>query len=132
MKTRVIQNDDSDSSDDEPPTPEGQPAHHTNLTGRIGRWSARHRTIAIVGWFAFVVASFFVGSAVIGAKQATEANGPGESGRAAAILDESFKQPAGETVLIQSDSLQASDPAFTAATRAASSARSRPTATRPS
>ena len=35
-----------------------------------------------------------------------------------AILDEGFKQPAGETVLIQSDSLQASDPAFDAAIRA--------------
>jgi RND superfamily putative drug exporter len=119
MKTRVIQHEPDDSGrNDEGAPAQGRPAHHTNLTGRIGRWSARHRTIAIVGWFAFVVASFFVGSAVIGAKQATEANGPGESGRAAAILDESFKQPAGETVLIQSDSLQASDPAFTAATRA--------------
>ena len=41
--------------------------------------------------------------------------GPGESGRADRILDAGFKQPAGESVLIQSGSLDASDPAFAAA-----------------
>ena len=117
MKTRVIQNDAEEPPHDGRATPAGEP-RRTNFTGRIGRWSAHHRKTAIFGWFAFVIASFFIGSSVIGAKQATEANGPGESGRAAAILDESFKQPAGETVLIQSDSLQATDPAFVAATRA--------------
>jgi RND superfamily putative drug exporter len=119
MKTRVIQ--------DEPPQPmpgsQGdeesiQHRHPTNLTGRIGRWSANHRKLAIFGWLAFVVAAFFVGSSVIGAKQATEYTGQGESGRALEILDESFKQPAAETVLVQSDSLQADAPAFVAATRA--------------
>ena len=92
--------------------------HPTNLSGRMGRWSAHHRKTAILGWLAFVVASFFVGSSVIGAKQATDTSGPGESGRAAEILDESFKQPAAESVLIQSDSLEASAPEFVAATRA--------------
>ena len=51
-------------------------------------------------------------------KQATEFSGPGESGRALEILDESFQRPAAETVLIQSDSLEARDPEFVAATRA--------------
>ena len=36
--------------------------------------------------------------------------GPGESGRMDAILDEGFKQPAGESVLIQSDSLRVERP----------------------
>ena len=63
-------------------------------------------------------ASFAVGMFVIGAKQATDFSGPGESGRALTILDEGFKQPAGESVLIQSDSLKAGDPAFEAAIRA--------------
>jgi RND superfamily putative drug exporter len=44
-------------------------------------------------------------------------SGPGESGRVDRILDAGFKQPAGESVLIQSGSLRASDPAFTAATK---------------
>ena len=41
-------------------------------------------------------------------------SGVGESGRAARILDAGFKQPAGETVLVQSQTLDASDPAFRA------------------
>ena len=89
--------------------------HSRNVAARMGRWSARHRKIAIFGWLAFVVASFAVGFFVVGAKQITDASGPGESGRASAILDEGFKQPAGETVLIQSESLRAREPAFAAA-----------------
>ncbi len=92
--------------------------HSKNIAARMGRWSANHRKTAIFGWLAFVFASFFVGSSVIGAEQATEFSGPGESGRALEILDESFHRPAAETVLIQSDSLRASDPEFVAATRA--------------
>ena len=45
----------------------------------------------------------------------SNAPGPGESGRVDRILDAGFKQPAGESVLIQSRSLRVSDPAFTAA-----------------
>jgi hypothetical protein len=29
----------------------------TNIAGRIGRWSARHRKTAIFGWLAFIVLS---------------------------------------------------------------------------
>ena len=43
------------------------------------------------------------------------AKGPGESGRMDKILDAGFKQPAGESVLIQNRSLQAGTPAFAAA-----------------
>ncbi len=89
-----------------------------NIAARMGRWSAHHRKIAVFGWLAFVVASFAIGSFVIGAKQATDASLPGESGRANTILEDGFKQPAGESILIQSDSLQASAPAFDAAIRA--------------
>ena len=93
------------------------PSHSPNLAARMGRWSARHRKIAIFGWLAFVFASFAIGMFVIGPKQANDASGPGESGRASSILDEGFKQPAGESVLIQSDALRTSDPAFNAAIR---------------
>jgi uncharacterized membrane protein YdfJ with MMPL/SSD domain len=93
------------------------PKESLNFTARVGRWSAHHRKTAIFGWLAFVFVSFALGMFVIGAKQATDASGPGESGRAAAILEEGFKQPAGETVLIQSDSLQTSAPEFDRAIR---------------
>lgn len=48
----------------------------------------------------------------------SETSGPGESGRADTILCEDFRQPAGEEVLIQSDSLTTNDPAFKAAVQA--------------
>jgi RND superfamily putative drug exporter len=43
------------------------------------------------------------------------AAGPGESGRMDQILDAGFEQPAAESILVQSTSLSATDPAFTAA-----------------
>ncbi len=36
----------------------------TNVAARMGRWSARHRKIAIFGWLAFVIVSFVIGAAV--------------------------------------------------------------------
>ena len=87
----------------------------TNIAARMGRWSARHRKTAIFGWLAFVVAAVVIGGA-IGTKQLGDNDTlPGESGRAARILDEAFDQPAEETVLVQSDTLTADDPAFRAA-----------------
>ena len=87
----------------------------TNVAARMGRWSARHRKTAIFGWLAFVVAAVVLGGA-LGTKQLTDTDTlPGESGRAARILDDGFKQPAGETVLVQSSTLTADSPAFRAA-----------------
>ena len=99
MKTRVIQNDP-----DEPGRQDArgaaEPKPMTNLAGRIGRWSAHHRKIAIFGWLAFVFVSFAVGMFVIGAKQATDVSGPGESGRALAILGYSHGQWAGGPIAL--------------------------------
>ena len=118
MKTRVIQTEtEQPSPSDERPPDAVEPGCPTNLSGRMARWSARHRKIAVFGWLAFVLVAFAVGTFVVGAKQATDATGPGESGRANTILEEGFKQPAGESVLIQSESLQADAPAFVAAVR---------------
>jgi RND superfamily putative drug exporter len=87
----------------------------TNLAARMGRWSARHRKTAIFGWLAFVVAAVVLGGA-LGTKQLTDTDTlPGESGRAARMLDDGFKQPAGETVLVQSSKHTADSPAFRAA-----------------
>ena len=120
MKTTIIQDDSNELKPERSETTEevGVRRHPTNLSGRMGRWSAHHRKTAILGWLAFVVASFFVGSSVIGAKQATDTSGPGESGRALTILDDGFKQPASESVLVQSDTLKTTAPEFVAATRA--------------
>jgi uncharacterized membrane protein YdfJ with MMPL/SSD domain len=85
-----------------------------NLTARAARWSAAHWKTATFGWLALVFVAFALGS-MVGTKQVDQnAPGPGESGRMQKILDEGFKQPVGESVLIQSRSARADDPAFTA------------------
>jgi RND superfamily putative drug exporter len=86
-----------------------------NVAARVGRWSASHWKTATFGWLALVVVAFGIGGQV-GTKQIDpNAKGPGESGRMDKILDAGFKQPAGESVLIQNRSLQAGTPAFAAA-----------------
>jgi len=89
--------------------------HHLNLAARMGRWSAGHWKTATFGWLAFVIAAFAIGGAVGPKTLDPNRSGPGESGRMDRILDDGFKQPAGESVLIQSSSLRAGDPAFKAA-----------------
>jgi len=88
---------------------------HLNLAARMGRWSAGHWKTATFGWLAFVIVAFAIGGAVGTKTIDPNTAGPGESGRMDRILDAGFKQPAGESVLIQSDSIRTSDPAFKAA-----------------
>ena len=86
-----------------------------NLAARMGSWSAAHWKTATFGWLGLVVVAFAVGGQV-GTKQIDpNAKGPGESGRMDKILDAGFKQPAGESILIQNRSLQTGTPAFAAA-----------------
>jgi RND superfamily putative drug exporter len=91
--------------------------NRNNIAARMGRWSATHWKTATFGWLAFVVVAFGIGG-LVGMKS-IDANepGPGESGRMDRILDAGFPQPAGETVLIQSSTLRATDPQFRAAVR---------------
>src|SRR5947208_15977948 len=86
-----------------------------NLAARMGRWSADHWKTATFGWLALVLVAFALGNAVGMTSVDDNAPGPGESGRMDKILAAGFKQPAGESVLIQSRSLRTGDPAFTAA-----------------
>jgi uncharacterized membrane protein YdfJ with MMPL/SSD domain len=86
-----------------------------NLAARMGRWSASHWKTATFGWLAFVLVAFALGGAVGTNMIDANAPGPGESGRMDRILDAGFEQPAGENVLVQSDSLTVFDPAFEAA-----------------
>src|SRR6266511_1555035 len=88
---------------------------NSNLAARMGRWSAGHWKTATFGWLALVVVAFAVGGQV-GTKQVDpNTAGPGESGRMDRILDDGFKLPANESVLIQSGSARAGTPAFGAA-----------------
>jgi uncharacterized membrane protein YdfJ with MMPL/SSD domain len=84
------------------------------LAARAGRWSARHRKTAILGWITFVVLAFVIGGAV-GTKQLTdEQSGVGDSGRAAQTISDAYPKWIGESVLIQSKTLEADDPAYRA------------------
>ncbi|HKG01730.1 MAG TPA: MMPL family transporter [Conexibacter sp.] len=87
-----------------------------NFAARAGRWSARHRKAAVLGWIAFVFAAFALGNVIVGGQQTSDRDeGVGESGRAEQILYDAFPQRADETVLVASQRLGAGDPAFRAA-----------------
>ena len=85
-----------------------------NLAARMGRWSARHRKIAIFGWLGFVVLSVVVGIAAGTVELKQHDAIAGESGRATRLIDKEFGPKASETVLVQSTTLTAGDPAFRA------------------
>jgi len=38
-----------------------QPSGRRNVAALAGRWSARHRRTAVLGWLAFVVVAFVIG-----------------------------------------------------------------------
>jgi RND superfamily putative drug exporter len=73
-----------------------------NIAARAGRWSAQHRKKAIFGWLAFVIVAFAIGDAV-GTKQLgnSQTSRIGESGRADAVLRDTFKRNYAEEVLVQ-------------------------------
>jgi uncharacterized membrane protein YdfJ with MMPL/SSD domain len=76
-----------------------------NIAARAGRWSARHRKTAIIGWLAFVLAAFAVGNAM-GTKELgnSQTSRTGDSGRADAVLRTTFKRNYSEQVLVQARS----------------------------
>lgn len=73
------------------------------LAARAGGWSARHRWAAVGIWVLFVVLAMGIGSAA-GRVDVNEGDQlKGETHTAATIIDDAgIKQPAGETILIQS------------------------------
>src|SRR3954452_10924813 len=89
-----------------------------NLAARMARWSAQHRKKAIFSWLAFAVVLFAISVVLPMKGVVSETSGPGESGRADAILYKDFKQTAGEQVLVQSRALTASDAEFKVAVQA--------------
>jgi RND superfamily putative drug exporter len=81
----------------------------------MGHWSAAHWKTATFGWLAFVIVAFGLGGLAGMNNVDPNTPGPGQSGRMDRILDAGFKQPAGESVLIQSRSARVGDPRFKAA-----------------
>jgi len=88
-----------------------------NFAARAGRWSARHRKTAILGWLAFVIAAAFGGGAAGLNTFEWQENGPGESGRADKAIFDHYPRHAEEQVLLQTASGSARDPGFRAAVR---------------
>ena len=83
----------------------------SNLAARAGRWSARHRKKAILGWLAFVIIAVFIGGSV-GTKTLDDGDlGIGESGRADEAVADHVPDKANESVLVQSQNGAKSDQA---------------------
>jgi hypothetical protein len=93
-------------------------AHHSpSLAARIGRWSTRHRGMAIAGWLAFVAIALFAGSAVGTVTPSDDNSGHGDSATADRIVDDAYPDRASETVLVQAPAksgVTAHDPSFRA------------------
>ena len=83
-----------------------------SITARAGRWSARHRKAAILGWIAFVAVAVFSGFAMNQHTLTAEQGGVGESGHAARVAGSAFPRQAKEVVLVQSRTVTTGDPAF--------------------
>jgi uncharacterized membrane protein YdfJ with MMPL/SSD domain len=88
------------------------------IAARAGRWSARHKKTAILGWLAFVIVALMAGN-LAGTKEPSDADSYDGEARAAAKLveDAGFSEAAGEMVLVQSKTLTVKDGEFRAAVK---------------
>jgi uncharacterized membrane protein YdfJ with MMPL/SSD domain len=86
-----------------------------NLAARAGRWSAGHWKTALSAWLGFCVAAVALGG-VAGTKMLKDADtASGGTKKAEQILQKAgFPSRAGESVLVQSKTRTAADPAFRA------------------
>jgi uncharacterized membrane protein YdfJ with MMPL/SSD domain len=87
------------------------------IAARMGRWSATHRRVAIVGWLAFVLAAIVIGSAVGQKTIGSQGNDVGQAGRADRILKQAGFTPGGpltEFAVVQSSKSTVDAPAFRA------------------
>src|SRR5215218_1193862 len=88
-----------------------------NIAARAAEWSRNHRKLAIWGFFLGTVALFFVlvGSGSVERQQIETVDSfSGESHQAERALTDAGMRPNEEIALIQSESLDSSDPAFQA------------------
>ena len=85
-----------------------------NIAARAGRWSARHRKTAILGWITFVVLAFMIGGKVGQVTLEQDQAGVGDSGKASKIVSGAFPDKHEESVLVQSKGLTENSPQFKA------------------
>ena len=89
-----------------------------NIAATLGGWSTRHRKTAILGWLVLVVAATVLGSAVGQKQMSVQEYAKGDSAQAAKILSQAgIVAPAGEMVLVHSDTLAATSTGFQTAVR---------------
>jgi uncharacterized membrane protein YdfJ with MMPL/SSD domain len=87
----------------------------SNVAARMGRWSARRRKTAILGWLAFVAAAAVIGVSLGTTQLDPDDNAVGESKRAEEILAAGgFADAADESILVTSSAHTAGEPAFRA------------------
>ena len=123
MRTRIIQRKPKSpdatsvvSADADGPDAPRRQANH--VAARMGRWSATHRTKAVLIWVLFVVAAVAAGAMHPMSLIDRNDKAVGEAARGNAILESSFdtdEEGLGEFVLVQSDDMTVDDPAFRAA-----------------
>jgi RND superfamily putative drug exporter len=85
-----------------------------NIAARAGRWSARHRKTAILGWILFVVLAFMVGQNMGTQTLTPDQSGVGDSGQASKITAEAYPDKSEEFVLVQSKTLTSDAPEYEA------------------
>jgi uncharacterized membrane protein YdfJ with MMPL/SSD domain len=82
-----------------------------NLAGRAGRWSAANWKKALFGWLVFALVAMVLGTAVGHVQMADSQYAGGEVARALKMLEQAdFKQPALESILVQSTAYTADSP----------------------
>lgn len=84
-----------------------------NLAARAGRWSAKHRRVAIVGWFAFVILAVYAGGQ-IGQQEISDIDQyNGESRVAEELIAGNFAEdPAMESLIVESEKYRVGDPEY--------------------
>jgi uncharacterized membrane protein YdfJ with MMPL/SSD domain len=85
-----------------------------NIAARAGRWSARHRRLALLGWLTFALLAFMIGNNVGTDTLTDQEAAVGESGTAERITAEAYPAMIDESVIVQSKTLEAHAPRFRA------------------
>jgi putative drug exporter of the RND superfamily len=95
-----------------PASPEAPPPPRRGAVVSVARWNARHRWIAVVAWFAFVVGAVMAGGAVGTKEMTVQDQATGASGPADIALDGAdFGELPTENVLVQAGDGGPVDPA---------------------
>ena len=119
MRSKIVQ----DESTAEPSAastagaPASSPPPRRNLAARAAAWSSNHRKLAIWGWLVivFVLVGAFLGGEVLKQDKISAVDQfSGESQQAERALTDAGMRPTEEVALLQSQQLDASDPAFKA------------------